>query len=118
MTFGIAPYEPQTGYGDIEAGDPLGEAYSVASFQEKPDPGERRLNIITRAGTIGIAACSCSRSVAIYKIKDPDYNCCACEKSVATVSADLDFIRIDCDAFTECPDDSIDCGHGRDWQTR
>ena len=26
VTFGIAPYEPQTGYGYIEAGDPLGDA--------------------------------------------------------------------------------------------
>lgn len=37
VTFGIVPLEPHTGYGYIEAGDPVAGAYFVASFKEKPD---------------------------------------------------------------------------------
>ncbi len=37
VTFGIAPDRPETGYGYIERGDPLGAGYKVARFVEKPD---------------------------------------------------------------------------------
>ncbi|MEA4856687.1 mannose-1-phosphate guanylyltransferase/mannose-6-phosphate isomerase [Solidesulfovibrio sp.] len=38
VTFGIPPHAPETGYGYIHRGDPLGEgAYAVAGFTEKPD---------------------------------------------------------------------------------
>ena len=37
VTFGIVPTEPHTGYGYIKAGAALDDAYSVASFKEKPD---------------------------------------------------------------------------------
>ena len=40
VTFGIAPDRPETGYGYIERGAPLGGgAYAVAHFTEKPDGG-------------------------------------------------------------------------------
>ncbi len=39
VTFGVRPAWPETGYGYIERGDPLGpeRAYTVRSFREKPD---------------------------------------------------------------------------------
>jgi len=38
VTFGIQPTRPETGYGYIELGEPLGEGfYRVRSFREKPD---------------------------------------------------------------------------------
>lgn len=39
VTIGVTPTRPETGYGYIEAGDPLGigNALDVASFKEKPD---------------------------------------------------------------------------------
>lgn len=38
VTFGIEPDAPETGYGYIAQGEPLGEGvYKVASFKEKPD---------------------------------------------------------------------------------
>lgn len=38
VTFGIVPDGPETGYGYIEAGNPIyGDVRSVASFKEKPD---------------------------------------------------------------------------------
>ncbi|MEC7803926.1 MAG: mannose-1-phosphate guanylyltransferase/mannose-6-phosphate isomerase [Pseudomonadota bacterium] len=32
----------------------------------------------------------------------------ACTAAITKASLDLDFLRLDCDAFTECPNDSID----------
>ena len=37
VTFGVVPSEPHTGYGYIEVGKSIGDAYSVISFKEKPD---------------------------------------------------------------------------------
>ncbi len=39
VTFGIPPTRPETGYGYVERGAPLGpeRAYAVAAFREKPD---------------------------------------------------------------------------------
>jgi len=37
VTFGIRPTKPETGYGYIEAGESIGQAYKVIRFHEKPD---------------------------------------------------------------------------------
>lgn len=37
VTFGIAPYKAETGYGYIEAGEPIQDGFAVNSFKEKPD---------------------------------------------------------------------------------
>jgi len=37
ITFGIAPDRPETGYGYILRGEPVGEGYGVSAFKEKPD---------------------------------------------------------------------------------
>ena len=37
VTFGIVPDRPETGYGYIQAGEPIGVGYQVKSFKEKPD---------------------------------------------------------------------------------
>lgn len=37
VTFGITPTGPETGYGYIQAGDPVNGAFAVTSFREKPD---------------------------------------------------------------------------------
>ena len=38
ITFGISPDRPETGFGYIKAGEPIGpSAFTVASFREKPD---------------------------------------------------------------------------------
>ena len=36
-TFGIPPTRPDTGYGYLQLGDPLGGGFQVAAFREKPD---------------------------------------------------------------------------------
>ena len=37
VTLGIKPDKPETGYGYIQVGEPLGNGYKVESFREKPD---------------------------------------------------------------------------------
>ena len=109
VAFGVVPSEPHTGYGYIEAGQPVEGAYSVASFKEKP-------NSTTAAGYLshgnyywnsGMFLFRASRYLQELHIHRGDI-AIACEKSVVNVSSDLDFIRIDADAFASCPNDSID----------
>lgn len=40
ITFGIVPTRPDTGYGYIEMGDPIGSAFEVERFKEKPKADE------------------------------------------------------------------------------
>lgn len=109
VTFGIIPSEPHTGYGYIEAGEPLNGAYAVASFQEKPDP-ETAARYLNEGGCYwnsGMFLFKASRYLQELQTHRPDI-AAACEEAVDTVSPDLDFIRIDNDAFMACAGDSID----------
>ncbi|MGH8948425.1 MAG: mannose-1-phosphate guanylyltransferase, partial [Acidimicrobiia bacterium] len=40
VTFGIEPSRPETGYGYIEKGEPVGPGFRVERFKEKPDEDE------------------------------------------------------------------------------
>lgn len=109
VTFGIVPSEPHTGYGYVEAGDPVEGAYSVASFKEKPD-STTASNYLSRGGyywNSGMFLFRASRYLQELKTHRSDI-AAACEEAVGAVSSDLDFIRVDAEAFTACPDDSID----------
>lgn len=39
VSFGITPEYPETGYGYLRAGEPLGSGFKIAEFVEKPDLG-------------------------------------------------------------------------------
>ena len=109
VTFGVVPSEPHTGYGYIEAGEPLEGAYSVASFKEKPNSTAAAdyLSHGSYYWNSGMFLFRVSRYLQELQIHRSDI-VTACEKAVVNVSSDLDFIRIDADAFTSCPNDSID----------
>ena len=109
VAFGIVPSEPHTGYGYIEAGQPIGDAYSVASFKEKPDLSIAA-EYLGHGGyywNSGMFLFKASRYLQELQTHRPDI-AAACEAAVGTVSPDLDFIRVDTEAFMACPDDSID----------
>ena len=109
VTFGVVPSEPHTGYGYIEAGQPLEDAYSVASFKEKPD-SETASNYVSRGGyywNSGMFLFRGTRYLEELKAHRPDI-AAACESATSIVSRDLNFIRVDKEAFTACPDDSVD----------
>lgn len=109
VTFGVVPSEPHTGYGYIEAGNPLDGAYSVASFKEKPDSASAA-EYVSHGGyywNSGMFLFRASQYLKELGTHRPDI-VAACEKAVSTISSDLDFIRVDTEAFKACPDDSID----------
>ena len=109
VTFGVVPSEPHTGYGNIEAGEPMDGAYPVASFKEKPDSATAA-EYLRRGGyywNSGMFLFRASRYLQELQTYRPD-NAAACEEAVGTVSPDLDFIRVDTEAFTACPNDFFD----------
>jgi len=109
VTFGVIPSVPHTGYGYIETGEPVDGAYSVASFKEKPDSATAT-EYLGHGGyywNSGMFLFKGSRYLQELKTYRPDI-AVACEEAMNTVSKDLDFIRVDAQAFAACPDESVD----------
>ena len=109
VTFGIVPAEPHVGYGYIEAGEELGDGFKVASFKEKPDR-QTAVDYLNAGGfywNSGIFLFRASRYLKELKAYRSDiYE--ACLDSVANTSTDLDFTRVNGEAFARCPSESID----------
>ena len=84
-------------------------AYIVASFKKKPDAATATEHL--RHGgyhwNSGMFLFKGSRYLQELKAHRPDI-AAACDAAAGTVSPDLNFIRVDTDAFTACPDESID----------
>ncbi|WP_027672780.1 mannose-1-phosphate guanylyltransferase/mannose-6-phosphate isomerase [Rheinheimera baltica] len=109
VTFGIVPTAAETGYGYIKRGTPSGSAFTVSQFVEKP-------NLLTAQSYLasgeyywnsGMFMFKASVFLAELKQHRPDIYS-ACELAMAEVDPDLDFIRVNKEAFIACPDDSID----------
>lgn len=111
VTYGVVPTHAETGYGYIRRGEALqgGNAYGVSRFVEKPDAataqgyvdsGEYYWNsgIFTLRADAWIAEMQ-KHAPAILE---------ACKSAVATGKRDVDFCRVDKDAFLSSPSDSID----------
>ena len=112
VTFGITPDEPATGFGYIERGTSLENdqhSFSVARFVEKPDLDSARQflasgNFFWNSGMFVFKA-----SVYLSELQRhrPDiYQ--AAQQAWQRSTRDLDFLRLDEQAFTACPADSID----------
>jgi len=112
VTFGIVPTAPETGYGYIRQGqamDGSGAARAIERFVEKPDlptaetyvdSGQYFWNsgmFVFRAKTV---LAELERfAPAIVK---------ACRRALDDAGQDLDFLRLNKDAFAACPEDSVD----------
>ena len=110
VTFGIVPDKPETGYGYIRQGSVIGEdSYQVSAFVEKPDSETARQYLASGdySWNSGMFLFKASRYIEELKKHSPDI-LAACEKAIAKTQEDMDFIRIDPQAFLACPDDSID----------
>ena len=111
VTFGIAPDCPETGYGYIQSGIPLGrgDACTIARFVEKPDrqTAEGYLdagNYLWNSGLFMMRA-----SVWLEAIGQCRADILAtCQNAWNKGSEDGCFLRVDKAAFAECPSDSID----------
>lgn len=110
VTFGVVPTEPQTGYGYIKAGPEVGaNGFEVAEFVEKPDANTAQAYLDGKKHYWNSGMFLFKASVYLSELKEHNPEMfAACELSIANAEADLDFIRIDKEAFEQCPDDSID----------
>lgn len=109
VTFGIVPITPETGYGYIQRGEAVESGFSVASFVEKPnlEVAQQYLSSGEYYWNSGMFMFKASVYLTELKQHRPDIFA-ACEQAMTEVSPDLDFIRVNKDAFMACPDDSID----------
>ncbi len=110
LTFGIVPTAAETGYGYIKAGASLApEVFEVDAFVEKPDreTAERYLASGQYYWNSGMFLFRASNFLAELEQQAP-LILAACRRAFAGRCADLDFIRLDHDAFAGCPADSID----------
>ena len=109
VTFGIVPTEPHTGYGYIKTGEMVGAGYTVSSFKEKPD-SEAAVKYVNDGNyywNSGMFLFRASHYLEALRKYRPDI-ASACDDAMADISPDLDFIRINADAFEASPSESID----------
>lgn len=109
VAFGIVAALPETGYGYVKRGAAVGDGFEIDSFVEKPnlataqtyiDSGEYYWNS-------GMFMYKASRYLEVLKQHRPAIFD-ACEKAMNVETTDLDFIRIDEEAFLVCPAESVD----------
>ncbi len=108
VTFGIPPTSPETGYGYIRASAAKG-ACAVERFVEKPDR-ETAERFLAEGGYYWNSGMFVFRAGAILAALErhaPDI-LAAARAAHSGRQADLDFLRIDADAFASAPADSID----------
>lgn len=117
ITFGVVPSAPETGYGYIRRGVPLAlndksaphEIFSVAQFVEKPnrETAEQYLAAGDYYWNSGMFMFKASRYLQELQTFAPEMMA-ACHEAMSKAQADMDFIRLDAEAFATCPSDSID----------
>jgi mannose-1-phosphate guanylyltransferase/mannose-6-phosphate isomerase len=109
VTFGIVPGTPEIGYGYIQRGAEQGAVYAIARFVEKPDLA--RAKQFLAAGDYywnsGMFLFRAGRYLSELARLAPEM-AAACRAAFDSGHADLDFMRVDADAFERCPSDSID----------
>jgi len=111
VTFGIVPNKPETGYGYIKCGAATleGKGFDVAQFVEKPDlsTAQSYLESGSYFWNSGMFLFKASNYLSeLKKYRSDIYE--ACERAIKVLEQDLDFIRIDKEAFEKCPDESVD----------
>lgn len=111
VTFGIVPDSAETGYGYIKraAGLDDGLSFSVEKFVEKPDRKTAEAYVSSQdyfwnSGIFVMRASSWLEEIERYRA---DISA-ACKRAFSSGRADVDFLRVDKDAFLSCPGDSID----------
>ena len=111
VTFGVTPTRPETGYGYIQRGAPIGDSggYAVRHFAEKPDPETARGYVDSgeyfwNSGMFLFRADAYLEELGIHAPAILE----ACRDAYEKASDDLDFIRVDSEAFSRCPSDSVD----------
>ena len=110
VTFGIRPDRPETGFGYIRRAEAIDDhGYRVEQFVEKPDLATAE-SYLADGGydwNSGMFLFKAARYLEELAAHAPAM-LAAVREAHAKASVDLDFVRIDRDAFAPVPDDSID----------
>jgi mannose-1-phosphate guanylyltransferase / mannose-6-phosphate isomerase len=112
VTFGIVARSPATGYGYIERGEKLAEkgpAYRVGRFVEKPDLAAATAYVASGRyfWNSGMFVFRAARYLEELGRLRPDIAAGA-DAAWQARARDLDFLRLDPEAFSACPPESID----------
>jgi len=110
VTFGIVPTYPETGYGYIEAGPPLADGVlEVACFVEKPNlaRAEEMLASGRYSWNSGMFMLDAKTFLDELQALSPE-TFAAAREAVDHARTDLDFIRLDPEAFASAPSISVD----------
>ncbi|MFM2173304.1 MAG: hypothetical protein RLZZ54_1231 [Cyanobacteriota bacterium] len=122
VTFGIVPTAPETGYGYIEAAEALDTANAgddsdqkplqpvrIARFVEKPDRATAEQFLASGRFTwnSGMFLFKASAILAELERLAPEV-VSACRSALEHDSEDLDFLRLEREAFAACPNVAID----------
>jgi mannose-1-phosphate guanylyltransferase len=110
VTFGIAPTNPETGYGYIEAGAERGDGtFEVARFVEKPNH-DHAVEMLRQGGFFwnsGMFMLGVGTFLAECRALSPD-SFEAAQGAVEKARADLDFVRLNEEEFAKAPNISVD----------
>lgn len=110
LTFGITPTGPETGYGYIRAeGGAAGQVQRIVEFVEKPALAlaEQYIASGDYFWNSGMFVFRASRYLAELERFQPAV-VAACREALAKAKSDLDFIRLDHDAYAASPDIAVD----------
>jgi mannose-1-phosphate guanylyltransferase len=110
VTFGIQPTAPETGYGYIEAGRELQDGvHAVARFVEKPNR-DKATEMLAAGGyywNSGMFMLGVDAFLSEAETLSPE-SAAAAREAVDKARVDLDFIRLDEQAFAKAPNISVD----------
>jgi mannose-1-phosphate guanylyltransferase/mannose-6-phosphate isomerase len=108
VTFGIVPTAPETGYGYIKAATGEG-VRAVDRFVEKPDQATAEKYVASGEyyWNSGMFLFKASRYLKELETLQPAI-LAACRAALDKAARDIDFIRLDAEAFAASPNDSID----------
>ena len=111
VTFGIVPTAPETGYGYIESAEALNAASPVpiARFVEKPDRATAEQFLASGRFTwnSGMFLFRASAMLAELERLAPELVSC-CRSALEHDTPDLQFLRLDREAFAQCPSVALD----------
>lgn len=110
VTFGIRPTAPETGFGYIRAGEPLGDgAFVIDEFVEKPDLATARAYVESGAYSwnSGMFLFGISTFLAELAEHRPDIDAGA-QAAAASSTRSPGRVSLDAEAFGRCPAESID----------
>lgn len=109
VTFGITPTGPETGYGYLKSGKPVGSGFEVEQFVEKPDKKKAQEyldsgNYCWNSGMFMFRADRYIEELEVYQPAILEH----ADRALSEAKGDLDFVRLDKKAFESCPSDSVD----------